>query len=369
MKNLLIDKLNEKDIFDFTSNAGLYIRRKMNDKYKSLSIFLNNNNIIRLHKGQGKSNNEYFRSYSTEYVEPSLYPLDSKKNNIIVERYPELDENESYIFIGNHSCPEDIDTMINVLDRNAYVVSSSIESLNYDPKSYLLWLNGLIPYNPLNQNEKYNLITKMERVLNTNSILMFPEEYYNLSPNKIVNNINDDPVRLSLSTNKKVVIVSMVRDEKNNVSYLDVSNPINISKMYSLIEEDLSQKDKIHMLNKYLRDKMATALYCLTSKHLDVINRADNNSIEDKLREEKINNIVNKMHIDPNTCESDFGTIKTDEEKEYEDVIETMSNLRLNLSTLRQTLINTRAFVNNKEAISKNNNVENIITEYKNKTK
>ena len=33
--------------------------------------------------------------------------------NIVVERYPKLDKEESYIFVGSHVCPEDIETMLN----------------------------------------------------------------------------------------------------------------------------------------------------------------------------------------------------------------------------------------------------------------
>ena len=36
-----------------------------------------------------------------------------------VERYPKLNKDEPYIFVCNHTCPEDIETILNVLDRNA----------------------------------------------------------------------------------------------------------------------------------------------------------------------------------------------------------------------------------------------------------
>lgn len=34
--------------------------------------------------------------------------------------------------------------MLNVIDRNAYLILGSVETLRYNPEAYLSWLNGMI---------------------------------------------------------------------------------------------------------------------------------------------------------------------------------------------------------------------------------
>lgn len=89
---------------------------------------------------------EYYTSLSMEQVLRENFPLSAGKraNNIVVERYPKLEKDESFIFVGNHTCPEDVETMLNIIDRNTYLIVGSDEVLKYDPEMYLSWLNGNI---------------------------------------------------------------------------------------------------------------------------------------------------------------------------------------------------------------------------------
>jgi hypothetical protein len=358
MKNLFISNLNKKDVFDFTSDFGLFVRRKFDKKFKSLCNIFTNANIIRLNKGKNMNNDEYFRHYSTDFVDPYIYDLKPKKNNIVVERYPELDENESYIFVGNHSCPEDIETMLNIIDRNAYLVLGSIDSLQYNPEMYLLWLNGMIPFDILDKNERQELMLKMERVIEKNSILIYPEGSHNFSPNKLINNLYDGPVNLALNKNKKIILMTLIRDNENNVSYVDASNPIDISKLYNSIDKNKTEKEKVKIISRYLRDKMATSVYCMSSKHIKMIKRRKNDNIESKIRQEKIDDAFKKLHWNKDVFEAEYLTKKTSEEKEYEDVLETMSNLRLNLTTLKNTLIETKDYIIKNEDVHNKDVVE-----------
>ena len=231
MKNILISNLNEKNVEHCTTDFGLWLRRTIDKPFKKLCNIFTNANIIKENQGEGMTDEEYFSSLNLDYIPLENYEISKDKNNIIVERYPKLESNEPYIFVCNHTCPEDIETVLNILDRNAYLILGSIESLQYNPEMYLSFLNGMIPFDIMDNKQRKEVFQKMLRVLKTNSILIFPEGSHNYSPNNLINPLFDGPVNLALQTKRKIVIVTMIKDQENNVSYVDVSNPIDIEKI------------------------------------------------------------------------------------------------------------------------------------------
>lgn len=348
MKNLFISDLNKKDVNHFTTNTGLFLRRSLDNPFKKLCNIFTNVNIIRVNQGQSQSNEEYFNTLSQAQVSPSSYDIKPKKNNIVLERYPNLNKDEPYIFVCNHTCPEDIETVLNIIDRNAYLILGSIESLKYNPEMYLTWLNGMIPFDILDSKERKELIPKMERVLKKNSILIFPEGSHNYSPNKLVNNLFDGPVNLSLKTGRKIVVITLIRDNENNISYIDVANPIDISKVNVSVSKGTTREEEkayVKELSLFLRDQMATAVYHLISRHTKPIKRNAGEDIETKIREENVEDAFSKLKWKTDVFEAEYLVKKTPEEKEYEEVIRTLSNLRLSLETLKSTLINHREYV------------------------
>lgn len=343
MKNLLISNMNEKDVDHFTSNIGLKLRKNLDRPFKKMCNIFTNANIIRQNDKKYISDEDYFENLSIDKVPLSNYNIDFSKNNIIVERYPELESDESYIFVCNHTCPEDIETVLNVLDRNAYLVLGSVETLKYDPEMYLSWLNGMIPFDILDKDERKNLMNKMRRVIKTNSILIFPEGSHNYNPNKLINNLFDGPVNLSLQTGKKIVIVTLVRDQEKNISYIDVSNPVNFDD-FSIKNSD-NEKEYVNSLSSCIRDKMATAVYCMISRHFDLIERGKFSNIEQYFRNNCINDAFKKLKWNHDVFDAEYLVKKSKEEKEYEDVVNTLSNLKLNLNVLNQTQLCNRKYV------------------------
>ena len=245
-RNLFVNKLNTRDVNHFTTDIGLFLRRKSNGAFRKLCNVFTNATIIRNETSEYVSNEEYYNNLKAERIPLSSYPLSTKKNanNIIVERYPKLEEGESYIFVGSHVCPEDIETMLNVIDRNAYLILGSVENLNYNPEVYLSWLNGMIVFNVLDMKERRELIPKMERVLHTQSILIFPEGSHNYDLNKLIKPLYDGPVNLALKTGKKIVPVALVKDYENNVAYLDVGNPIDVRNLDLNIQDYYPGKEE-----------------------------------------------------------------------------------------------------------------------------
>ena len=350
MRNILIDKLDQKDVDHFTSDTGLTIRKKIDKPFKKLCNIFTNCNIIRVASPTNLSDEEYFTSLSTQRIPLSTYPIKEGKNNIVLERYPELVPDEPYIFVCNHTCPEDIETVLNIIDRNTYLVLGSLETLRYDPEMYLSWLNGTIPFDIMNPEQRKQLIPKMARVLKTNSILIFPEGSHNYSPNNLINPLFDGPVNLSLQTGRKIVVVTLVKDFENNVAYIDVSNPVDlesfgITRDERITNPTLREKNYVNSLSSCLRDKMATSVYYMLERHFDPLSREENDHIEDRLREECVEYSFKKMKWNKDIFDAEFLVKKTKAEREHEEVIKTLSNLRLNPDILRRTSLDSRPYI------------------------
>lgn len=340
MKNFLISNLHKKDVEHFTTNFGLYIRRVIDKPFKKLCNIFTNANIIRQENDFHLTDEEYFSTLNTDYVAPGAYNPKKNKNNIIVERYPELNKDEPYIFVCNHTCPEDIETVLNILDRNAYLILGSIESLKYNPEMYLSWLNGMVPFDIMNKVQRKQVFEKMLRVLKTNSILIFPEGSHNYSPNKLVNNLFDGPINLALRTNRKIVVVTLIKEEENNLSYIDVSNPLDVrnikvdmNKQFNSDEE--LEKYYVKSLSLILRDKMATAVYHLISRHVKPLKRDEYVNIEEELRTKKIQDAFDKLKWKRDVFDAEYLTKKTEEERTHEEIIRTLSGLTINTDALK----------------------------------
>lgn len=240
--------------------------------------------------------------------------------------------------------------MLNIIDRNAYLVLGSIETLQYNPEAYLIWLNGMIVFDILDAASRKALMSKMGRVLQTNSILIFPEGSHNYHPNKIVNHLYDGVIRLALETGKKIVPVSLVRDGEHNVSYIDVGNPIDVKKLtlndseYCKDEEE-PEKAKIKALTAFLRDKMATSVYHLIARHAMPMCRKSYEDIEQYFIERYVNDSFAKLKWKHDVFEAEFLTKKTKDDQSYEEVVRTLSELRLNNRVLRDTRLDNREYV------------------------
>ena len=303
----------------------------------------------------------YFKSLSLDFIPRSFYPLKQGKNNIVLERYPKLEPREPYIFVCNHTCPEDIETVLNFLDRNAYLILGSVESLQYNPEMYLTWLNGMIPFDILDQDQRTSLMGKMERVLKTNSILIFPEGSHNYSPNNLINPLYDGPANLALHTGRRIVAVTMIRDGEHGVSYADVSQPVEIS---DLIEnQELSEKMRVKQIMTRVRDKMATAVYYILARHFEMISRGKYSDIAGDYRCEITEDAFSKIKWDHDVFDAEYLTKKTQAQREYEEVIHTLSQLRLPEKVVQNTALTARSYIELAEDL-RAKNVPCIMREY-----
>lgn len=366
-RNLFINKLNTKDVDHFTTDTGLFLRRKTNGAFRKLCNIFTNATIIRKDMPDYVSDEDYYRNLKPDRIPLSHYPLSTKKNanNIVVERYPNLDKDESYIFVGTHVCPEDIETMLNVIDRNAYLILGSVETLRYNPEAYLSWLNGMIVFDILNLEERSALSVKMERVLQTQSILIFPEGSHNYDLNKLIKPLYDGPVNLALKTGKKIVPVAMVKDYEKNVAYLDVGNPIDVRNLDLNIqdyypEKEENEKYRIKSMSSYVRDQMATAVWHMVERHIVPMKRNEYGDIGQYFVGFYVMDTFRKLNWKHDVFEAEYLTKKTDEEREYEAVIRSLSGLRLKKNVLKETNLNSREYIQKEIDLNKKNVAENL---------
>lgn len=366
-KNLFINQLNTKDVDHFTTDTGLFLRRKTNGAFRKLCNIFTNATIIREDTPDYASDEEYYGNLKPDRIPLSNYPLSTKKNanNIVVERYPKLDKEESYIFVGSHVCPEDIETMLNIIDRNAYLILGSVENLNYNPEVYLSWLNGMIVFNVLDQNERSTLPAKMERVLQTQSILIFPEGSHNYDLNKLIKPLYDGPVNLALKTGKKIVPVVLVKDYENNMAYLDVGNPIDVRNLDLNMQDyypgkEENEKYRIKSMSSYVRDQMATAVWHMMERHLEPIRRNDYVDLGQHFADFYVTDTFQKLNWKHDVFDAEYLTKKTKEEQEYEAVVRTLSGLHLKKNALLETGLNRREYIQKEMDLDRKNVVENL---------
>lgn len=358
MENVFISNLNKKDADGFTTDFGLALRKNGDKAFKKACNKFTNANIIKIEQDHNLSDEEYFSNLDQGLIPIKSYPIESDKNNIVIERYPILDPDESYIFVCNHTCPEDIETVLNIIDRNAYLVLGSIDTLKHNPEAYLLWANGFIPFDILSDKERGELVDKMNRVLGAgNSVLIFPEGSHNNNPHNPINNLFDGPVNSSLDTGKKIVPIALMRDDENKVTYIDAANPIDLAsldiKPTDYFPSELVKTDEIKYyvksISSYIRDKMATSVYYMMMRHFPVIRRNDYDDIAEYFRNKFVVNAFNKLHWGDHNIEqylkkgteelewnydvfkAEYLVKKTSDRKEYEEVVFDLARIQKNM--------------------------------------
>ena len=68
MRNLFITNLHKKDVNHFTTNTGLFLRRKLDKPFRKACNLFTNANIIRVNGAEGVTDEEHYRNLSLEQV-------------------------------------------------------------------------------------------------------------------------------------------------------------------------------------------------------------------------------------------------------------------------------------------------------------
>lgn len=217
MINKIIRKMADSNIDNFTTNFGLWIRRKFH-KLISLVFLL----VLRL----------YY------------------KRKIIVENKPMVKKNKNYIYTLNHSFYLDGSAVIATANKSVYSLFGATEQLDVDICTAFIWCSGLIYVNREDKQSRKDSVPKMSRVLKAgNSILIFPEGRWNDSENLLCQKLFAGVYNLSVDNNVEVIPVSIYNETDNKNIYVNYGKPIKLYK---------KEKDEALQL---LRDKLATMYY------------------------------------------------------------------------------------------------------------
>lgn len=226
MKNYFLLRYKNVDVNEFTSDAGIVLRRRINPLLRR---------VFRL----------------------------ATKGKIIVDSYPDLDNSTSYIFVPTHAFCEDTIATLATLDRSSYVLFGTTDQLEHNPLVNAAWINGLIYVNRLDKDHRKSAIAKLERILTSgSSVMIFAEGGLNNTENLLVQKLFASPYILAKSTKCKVVPVAPFYEFGTKEIYMNVGQPIDLSK-YS------NQSDALTAL----RDALATLVWENVENHASRIQR------------------------------------------------------------------------------------------------
>jgi len=298
MKNYGIMHFKNSTIDNFTSDIGMELRKKINPFLRK---------VLKI----------------------------ATKGELIVDRYPNLEEDEAYIFVSLHNFVEDTISNLATIDRNAYLLFGTTDQLDVNKEMYAAWLNGFIYVDRQDKNNRKDAIQKMIRVLdNGNSVLIFPEGGFNNTENLLCQKLFSSPYILSKMTGKKVVPIAPFYEFGSDKIYMNVGDPIDLG--------SFDDKDEALL---YLRDVLSTLLYESIEKHSKMLKRSElgeepRMDFMEQRRQEYL-----KTRWTKDVWDEELTQYLDRKEREYIDVLNSYENINLtsdNAAVVAKTLVKIR---------------------------
>lgn len=219
MFNTGLKKYETTDINNFTSASGILIRRKINRIWRKIL------------------------SLGTH-------------RKVYIEQYPSLNKDEVYLFAANHSFDEDAISILQSIDRNAYMLQGTTHQMEHNPIFYAMWANGMVYVNRLDDKSRKESLDKMKRILmEGSSVVLFPEGGYNNTENQLITPLFSSPYILNRDLGVKVVPIISFNEIGSDEIFVRAGSPMNLA--YYEKQEALD----------LLRDAMATLLYEIMEDH------------------------------------------------------------------------------------------------------
>lgn len=172
--------------------------------------------------------------------------LSKEKIVIVGDKHYESDSPK--IFACTHIGGNDIQRTFQVINEPAYLMLGDPGILYKMPIYYGLKLNGVIPLETKNkQDRKIAYNRAIELLNNGGNLLIYPEGAWNVTPNEMVMKIFTGTVRMAKETGVDIIPIAV--EQYDNVFYF------NVGKNYSI---DKNTNLSLTELNEDLRDKLAT---------------------------------------------------------------------------------------------------------------
>ena len=172
----------------------------------------------------------------------------SKEEIVVISNKSIVKPNESKIFACTHIGGNDIQRTFQVINEPAYLMLGDPGILYKMPIYYGLKLNGVIPLETKNKQDRKIAYNRAIELLNNGcNLLIYPEGAWNVTPNEMVMKIFTGTVRMAKETGVDIIPIAV--EQYDNVFYF------NVGKNYSI---DKNTNLSLTELNDDLRDKLAT---------------------------------------------------------------------------------------------------------------
>ncbi|MDO5734445.1 MAG: lysophospholipid acyltransferase family protein [Eubacteriales bacterium] len=138
-----------------------------------------------------------------------------------------LERKKQYIFCSTHSFTDDVMAAFSVLGRNAYLVLGSSQTLELNPESKLLQLNGLIFVDLMKPESRKQVVPKAVKILSMGgNILIFPEGCWNLQESGTIAEIFNGAYFMAKASGAEIVPIGSYRDPESGEIYVERGNPL-----------------------------------------------------------------------------------------------------------------------------------------------
>lgn len=302
MKNYGIRHFKNANIENFTSEKGMERRKKINIVLRPI--------LKATIKG---------KLTIKQFPKPNEMLKALTKGGLIIDRYPKLEEDQPYIFVSLHNFVDDTMANLATIDRNAYLLFGTTDQLEVNPEMYAAWLNGFIYVDREDSKNREDSLLKMKKVLdNRNSVLIFAEGGLNNTENLFCQKLFASPYILSKMTNAKVVPIAPLYEFGSDTIYMNVGDPIDLSKY----------EDKKEALLD-LRDILSTLLYESLLKHTTPMIRSElgKDPRMDFMEQRRQEYMKTKWTKD--VWEEELTRYLDQEEREYNATEESMDNIKI----------------------------------------
>lgn len=176
-----------------------------------------------------------------------------------------LDKNKSYIFCSTHSFTDDVMAAFSVLDRNAFLVLGSSQTLELNWQAKFLWLNGLIFVDLMDSESRQQVVPKAKKIISMGgSILIFPEGCWNIQESGIIANIFNGAYQMARETGAEIVPIGSYHLTDSKEIFVERGNPFN-----------LSQYDNKDVARDVLREALASLRWQTMLRATEEVKRAD----------------------------------------------------------------------------------------------
>lgn len=176
--------------------------------------------------------------------------------NVSLEKYPNLNKHEVYIFAAAHSFTNDVIAALAYIDRSMYVLNGSTHQIKHNPGMLALAMYGQVYVDRFCEESRKSSIMKMKKIIqNGTSVYMYPEGAWNNSENLLLLPFFAGPWILAKETKCKVVPVAAFNEMGKDKIYIRVGEPLDIS--------ELKKDEGIRLV----RDSIATEIYEMIEKH------------------------------------------------------------------------------------------------------